>query len=224
MPQNLEANTVMAEKKFKNPFQLYGGSIKFDVYREGKNVGSHVVEFRGDADDLTVISKFNLQISVLFINVFSFNYSSEANWKRGILEKLVVNVDDNGDQLIFNVRSESGKLIVVNKQNNYSVPIPLYPTNHWNAGVLNEQRILNTLTGELNKVKIVKKGMEKIETGLGKVNSIRYAYTGELETDIWYDVKGRWVGMQFMGRDGSLIKYICKKCSGPLAKEQKPNG
>ena len=72
--------------------------------------------------------------------------------------------------------------------------------------------------------KIIKKGMEKIETERGKVNSIRYAYTGELETDIWYDDNGRWVGMQFMGRDGSLIKYICKKCSGPLAKEQKPNG
>jgi hypothetical protein len=161
------------EKEFKNPFQLYGDSIKFDVYREGKNVGSHVVEFLGDVDDLTVISTFNLQISVLFINVFSFNYSSEANWKRGILERLVVDVDDNGDQFIFNVRKESGKLIVVNKQNNYSVSIPLYPTNHWNAGVLNEQRILNTLTGELNKVKIIKKGMEKIETGRGQFNSIR---------------------------------------------------
>ena len=214
----------MIEKEFKNPFQLYGDSIKFDVYREGKNVGSHVVEFRGDADDLTVISKFNLQIDVLFINVFSFNYSSEANWKRGILERLAVDVDDNGDRFTFNVRRESEKLIVVNRQNNFSVPIPLYPTNHWNVGVLNQQRILNTLTGELNKVKIIKKGMEKIETGRGKVNSIRYAYTGELETDIWYDHTGRWVGMQFMGRDGSLIKYVCQKCSNFLLKKQKSNG
>ena len=214
----------MMEKEFKNPFQLYGDSIKFDVYREGKNVGSHVVEFRGDADDLTVISKFNLQIDVLFINVFSFNYSSEANWKRGILERLAVDVDDNGDPFTFNVQRESEKLIVVNRQNNFSVPIPLYPTNHWNVGVLNQQRILNTLTGELNKIKIIKKGMEKIETGRGKVNSIRYAYTGELETDIWYDHTGRWVGMQFMGRDGSLIKYVCQKCSSFLLKKQKSNG
>ena len=48
---------------------------------------------------------------------------------------------------------------------------------------------------------------------IGKVKAMRYAYTGDLETEIWYDDKKRWVGMEFVGSDGSHIKYLCKKCS-----------
>ena len=57
---------------------------------------------------------------------------------------------------------------------------------------------------------IVEKGYEMVETGQGKVKAMRYAYTGDLETEIWYDEKKRWVGMEFVGSDGSHIKYLCK--------------
>ena len=69
------------------------------------------------------------------------------------------------------------------------------------------------MTGELNNVEIIEKGYEMIETRQGKVKAMRYAYTGDLETEIWYDDKKRWVGMEFVGSDGSLIKYLCQKCS-----------
>ena len=196
-----------------NPFELYGDKIIFDVVREGKRVGTHAVGFQGVPNDLFVTSKFNLKIDILFINAYSFEYSSKANWKDGILHDLSVLVDDNGEKFSLEAKKRSKYLTVSNDQESFQVPLPIYPTNHWNAGVLGQNKVLNTLTGELNNVEIIEKGYEMVETRQGKVKALRYAYTGDLETEIWYDEEKRWVGMEFVGSDGSLIKYLCQKCS-----------
>ena len=196
-----------------NPFELYGDQIIFDVVREGKRVGIHVVDFQGGPNNLIVTSKFSLKIDILFINAYSFEYSSQANWKDGVLHDLSVLVNDDGEKFSLKAQKRSNYLTVSNGQEGFQVPLPIYPTNHWNAGVLDQNKVLNTLTGELNNVEIVEKGYEMVETGQGKVKAMRYAYTGDLETEIWYDEKKRWVGMEFVGSDGSHIKYLCQKCS-----------
>jgi hypothetical protein len=123
-------------------------------------------------------------------------------------------VNDDGDKFSFDANKRSGKLVISNMKNSFEAFLPVYPTNHWNAGVLNQKQVLNTLTGELNQVEIIKKGHEVINATNGQIRAMRYAYTGDLQTEIWYDEKNRWVGMQFIGSDGSLIKYVCQKCLG----------
>ncbi len=209
----LKADTNKSTSIDINPFELYGDKIIFDVFREGKRVGTQTVRFRGSPKDVFVTSKFNLKIDILFINAYSFEYSSKANWKDGTLHDLSVLVDDNGEKFSLEAKKRSKYLTVSNDQESFQVPLPIYPTNHWNAGVLGQNKVLNTLTGELNNVEIIEKGYEMIETRQGKVKAMRYAYTGDLETEIWYDDEKRWVGMEFVGSDGSLIKYLCQKCS-----------
>ena len=46
----------------------------------------------------------------------------------------------------------------------------------------------------------------------------RYAYSGDLKADVWYDDAGRWVKLRFRGRDGSVIEYVCRRCQGPAVK------
>ena len=46
---------------------------------------------------------------------------------------------------------------------------PLLPTNHWNASVLDANRVLNTLTGDVHKVRIVAVGRELVATEQGDV-------------------------------------------------------
>ena len=132
------------------------------------------------------------------------------------MHDLSVLVDDNGEKFSLEAKKRSKYLTVSNGQERFQVPLPIYPTNHWNAGVLGQNKVLNTLTGELNNIEIIEKGYEVVETGQGKVKAMRYAYTGDLETEIWYDDKKRWVGMKFVGSDGSLITYLCQKCSRVL--------
>tara|TARA_Y100000588_G_C14255306_1_gene925173 strand:+ start:1093 stop:1800 length:708 start_codon:yes stop_codon:yes gene_type:complete len=196
----------------RNPLELYGGKIEFQVYREGKKAGFHTIEFSGEPNNLKVISKFNLSIKLLFITAYSFDYESHSIWKDGLLSRLQVNVNDNGDVFFLSATRVRNKMLISRENSKYQSDIPLFPTNHWNASVLNQTVVLNTLTGELNRVKIRDKGEETILSENGPIVARHYAYTGDLETQIWYDNKGRWVGMEFVGSDGSRIQYRCKSC------------
>jgi hypothetical protein len=51
-------------------------------------------------------------------------------------------------------------------------------------------------------------------TGNGPVTATRYRYSGELETEAWYDDAGRRVKLRFKGRDGTPIAYKCRPGQG----------
>lgn len=208
-----------------DPMSLYGEEIYFDVYRKGDKVGYHRVRFSGSASDLTVQSDFQLRIDVLFITVFRYLYQSEGRWRQGQLERLTASVDDDGKVVAVDVVPSGGRLKVESADKAFMTDSPLFPTSHWNAEVLGQTRVLNTLTGQINDVRIEPRGRETITTERGTVTATRYAYTGALQTEVWYDDAGRWVKMRFNGPDGAEIEYVCRRCQGAgAAKAEKRDG
>ena len=131
------------------------------------------------------------------------------------LEREVVvdaRVDDDGVQSrILATRAES-TMRIEHAGGRFETAAPLFPTNHWNPRVLGERRVLNTLNGYVNEVRIVPRGRETVPTERGLVPATRYAYTGDLDNEIWYDDVGRWVKMRFAAKGGSVIDYECIKC------------
>ena len=86
------------------------------------------------------------------------------------------------------------------------------------AGDAKSRELIQTVSqisnGLMNEVSIQNDGLEKVPTERGIINANKYTYTGQLETTVWYDKRGRWVKMEFFGKDGSTITYRCKKCQG----------
>jgi hypothetical protein len=202
-----------------DPFALYDGEIAFDVFRNGSKVGAHRTLFARDGADITVRSTFNLQIDFLFFTAYRFTYQSEGRWRAGNLEKLTAKVDDDGTPFSLQTARDGARMKITKGSDVYYDDIPLYPTNHWTANVLTQNRVLNTLTGEINRVSIVPAGRETVTTERGNVTATRYRYTGDLETEVWYDDERHWVKMRFAGRDGSSIEYVCRRCQGGPVRE-----
>ena len=207
-PRALESRGIVSQ----NPFDLYQDKVRFDVLRDGEKVGFHEATFSGDEDDFWVTTRFELEIKVLFIRAYAFKYFSKANWKNGVLSEISVIVDDDGEPFSLKGRKEAGEFLIESPKKKFQTPLPLFPTNHWNANVVNESVVLNTLTGELNRVEIISRGAETLQSRYGEIKGQRYSYTGDLDTEVWYDRKGRWVGMEFKGKDGSIITYVCRQC------------
>ena len=197
-----------------DPYSLYGEEIFFDVYRDGDKVGFHRVRFSGSGDDLTVRSDFELEIDFLFLTAFRYLYNSEGQWRQGRLESLTATVDDDGEDFAFGVFRDGPQLRIEKASGNITADAPLFPTTHWNVRVLDQSQVLNTLTGLVNQVRIESRARETVATERGEIPATRYAYTGELETEVWYDDAGRWVKLRFDGRDGSNIEYLCRRCQG----------
>lgn len=210
----------------KNPttitVEAYGGDIVFDVLRDGTLVGDHVVTFDDGRDGLVVYSRLSLQIRLLFFTAYSYRYESRSIWRDGRLGRLKATVNDDGKKSAVNVTAIANRLSITGPNGEASVHPPIFPTDHGNPGVLQHSRVLNTITGSVNAVTIKPIRAEIVETERGPVAATRYAYTGELETEVLYDDMGRWVGMAFKGRDGSTIEYVCRRCQGGMASLSAP--
>jgi hypothetical protein len=198
-----------------DPIALYGKEISFDVFRENERVGLHTVRFNRDGDELMVNSRFELKIDVLFFTVYRFLYQSEAIWRGPLINNLNVEVDDNGEVFRLSADRNGKEMRIRSSAGTAEIEGRLFPTNHWNSNVLHEQRVLNTLTGQVNNVRIEARERERVPTERGEIEATRYAYTGDLQTEVWYDDMGRWVKMRFAGRDGTWIDYVCQRCQGP---------
>ena len=196
------------------PHPLYGREILFDVLRGGDKVGFHRVHFEKSDQGLTVRSRFELEIGFLFFAAYTFLYTSEARWVGGELKSLKASVNDNGEFFSLAAHRDQDRISIRNPDGINTTNAPLIPTNHWNAAVLSQSRVLNTLTGDINNVRITAQTREQVETEQGPVLATHYVYSGDLETEVWYDAKGRWVKMRFTASDGSTIDYRCRRCQG----------
>ncbi|NJO35232.1 MAG: hypothetical protein HC869_21160 [Rhodospirillales bacterium] len=211
---DVAADPVEPTSQLIDPVSLYGSEILFDVYRNGDIVGFHSVRFSSSGPDLTVQSKFQLQIDFWFLTAFRYVYRSEERWRQEQLEGLNAMIDDNGKASALDVAREGSQLRIKSAADDFTTYTPLFPTTHWNAGVLKQTRVLNTLTGRINQVRIEPGARQTVMTERGAIPATRYAYSGELETEVWYDDAGRWVKMRFEGRDSSMIEYVCRRCQG----------
>ncbi|WP_417793248.1 DUF6134 family protein [Terasakiella pusilla] len=192
---------------------LYGDQIAFDVLRKGDVVGEHVTTFQKKGEEMIVNSRMNIDIMALFFPLYAFEYRSKEIWKDDQLTALDVRVLDGSDKTAFTAKRENELLDVTAPDKPYQVAGQVFTTNHWNSAVVNDRRVLNTLTGNINIVTVEKKGRESVDVVGGVVEATRYDYTGDLkDTSVWYDDQGRWVKLRFKARDGSMIDYRCRTC------------
>ncbi len=189
---------------------LYGDGLLFDVYRDGKPVGQYRTDFRGSGTDWSARAQMELNLRWLFWS-YRYRYFAVETWKEGELERLYARVDRNGEQqqVSFNRSGdwlESGE--------GERAKLPILATHHYDVEVVNSTRVLNTLTGKINRVTVRAVGVETRLAAGKKVLAQRYEYRGDLEqTSVWYDLQGRWVGLQFTDERGAEIEFRCRRCS-----------
>ena len=202
-----------------DPLRLYGGRIEFDIFRNGTQVGDHSVVFEPAGPDLKATSRFHLEVPFLFITAYRFSYESVALWQGDRMVSLTATTDDGGDRTRVEAAWQGESLQVIGPQGVESDPAPIFPTDHWHPGVLEADRVVNTITGSINQVALTEQGTDTVETERGPVLATHYAYTGDLATDIWFDRSGRWVKLRFEAKDGSTVEFRCRLCQGGAARQ-----
>ena len=199
-----------------DPLAMYGPELRFRVWRDGSEIGSHVVTFRRDGEAIRADARFDVAVRLLGITVFRYGYAASALWRDGEMARIEATVDDDGTVLALQAERHGDSVIVDGPKGLARFAAPLWPTSHWHPGVLSQSRVLNTLTGGIDAVTITPAGVEVVATNAGPVRAARYRYSGDLrDVEAWYDDAGRWVGLRFPGTDGTLIEYVCDLCVRP---------
>jgi len=196
-----------------DPLSLYGPAHRFQVLRDGAPVGVLEVQIGPDGvGGWTVHSQLDLRVRLLGFTVYRLDYRSRAAWNAGGLQNLSITVAENDRRREITMHRDGDELAIDGPAGAFRTSAPLFPTDHWHPGVLSESRVLNTLTGRIAAVSITPGAWQPLATASGTIEARPYVYSGEVETEVWYDRRGRWVAMRFRGTDGSEIQYVCETC------------
>jgi hypothetical protein len=200
-----------------DPLALYGPTATYDIFRNGEPVGSHRIHFARTGDVLSVESRSEIEVRLLFMTAYEFSYVARSNWQDGSLLRLEAMTDDNGERSIVRVApTEDG--LVAEGPSGQSTITPAHPlSEHWWQRFIAGEEQLNTITGAVNQIAVESLGTAYVPMAEGIAPAARFRIDGDIQLETWYDEADRWLGMRFQARDGSTIEYRCRTCRADLA-------
>lgn len=184
------------------------GRLSFGIFRNGDRIGSRDIRFRRDGDVLTVDSRVEIAVKILFITVYTVSERKVETWRGGALAEFRADIDDNGAKSRLSIRRANGRLLVEGPKGKAKAPSGTLPSTYWNEATVRQSRLIDSSTGEILNIRVSGATRDRIDGPAGgTIAARRYSMTGGLERVLWYDLKGVWAGLKMTARDGSTIEY-----------------
>jgi hypothetical protein len=185
-----------------------GGNLDFTVLRNGSEVGRHEMRFRNEADGLKIDIRTNVAVKVAFITAYRFEHEGHEIWQNGRLVRLWSKTNDDGTPHVLDVSAGTGDLSIMADGKQAEKAAVSIPASLWNERIVQQRSILNTLDGSRMNIAVADMGPETVPVKGQPVPARRYAITGDLQRELWYDAQNVLVKVRFKAKDGSDIEYL----------------
>ena len=191
----------------EGPAAFKRSHLEYTVVRNDEAVGSHVIDLARDGDTTNVKISTNVVVKIAFIPVYRFEHAGIETWKGSQLIALRSRTNDDGTPHQVAVASEGDHLRVAADGSQATAAAAILPASLWNAGIVAQSTLLNTLDGSQMRVAVVDKGDEVVAANGTRVRAHHYTISGGLNRDVWFDATNTLVRVQFAAKDGSNIVY-----------------
>jgi hypothetical protein len=178
----------------------------FRVVRNGSPIGQHQLSFENDGGGLTVRVVVDIAVSFGPITLYRYRHRAREQWEDGRVVAFQAETNDDGTKTTVAMRREGDRLLVESSQaGTYLAPAGALPATHWNRRML-QGPFINTQTGEVMRPEIRSAGMEPLPWAPQRQGE-RLVLSGDVAMETWYDQTPAWMGLRFLGSDGSTIQY-----------------
>ncbi len=188
------------------PAGASSGDLRFEVFRDGSEIGYHVLSFAQDGDRLTVDIDIELRVRFAFITAYRYEHRNREEWDAGALIGFKSRTNDNGTRHAVEARREGDQLLIQGTDGRLTGPVSLLPTTYWHRNFMDRERWIDTQNGRIVESSVEAAGIETIESAGKMVDAQRFKVRGDLDVDLWYHDE-RWVKLAFDVSDGSRIDY-----------------
>jgi hypothetical protein len=192
--------------------RAYGAAhrdLRFRALRHGSPIGEHRVTFRPDGSRLTVETRVDIAVKVLFVTAFRFTHEAEEVWESDRLVSVKSTTDDNGSLLQVSGNAVAGGFRILGDEGPFLAPAHLLTTNAlWNERIVRETRLIDVQHG--GEIGLVTKplGDEQVITPEGPVRASRHQMiTPYYAGSVYYDSDGRWV-KGLIELKGQRVEYV----------------
>jgi hypothetical protein len=203
-------DTATAEPRVELAAFPQPGKLTYAVVRDGNKIGSQIVEFQRNGDQLLVLTSVKIEVSLLGITIYRFVHRSEEEWKGGELARLTSNTDDDGNKRVVDLKLVDGKL-----KGNYNgqakeFPLGMIPASFWHPDSMKQTKLLDQVKARNRQITVKDLGTETITVQGKKIEARHFSVSGQIKREVWYGPEGRLEKLQFEGKDGSEIVMVLR--------------
>jgi hypothetical protein len=169
--------------------------LRFRALRHGSPIGEHRVTFRPDGDRLTVETRVDIAVKVLFFTAFRFSHDAEEVWQAGRLVSVTSTTDDNGTLLRVSGHAVPDGFRIIGDDGPFLAAAHLLSSNAlWDSRIVRENRLIDVQRGGEIGLVTRQLGDEQVDTPQGAVRARRHhIITPYLAGSVFHDYAGRWV-------------------------------
>jgi len=185
-----------------------GNRLAFLVFRNGSEVGSHVLEFTPGPDSLEIRIAVDIAIGIGPIKLFRYRMRGTEQWRGSQVVQADFTTDNNGTPAFMRARRDAEALLIEGSDGpRYVAPPGALPATHWNPAE-HEAAMVNPQNGKLFQPSVARSGPAPMPLPDGtSCPCRRFSLTGEPRLELWYDQADIWCALSAPGKDGSTITY-----------------
>lgn len=180
----------------------------FNVFLDGKKVGTHLFEVVDANDQRHVQSTANFEVKILFFSAYKYEHTNTERWADNCLLTFDANTKVNGKPTAVSGATGEDGFLVEKFGGQELLPDCVMSFAYWNPAFLLEKRLLNPQTGEFLDVEVELMGTEDLEVRGEQVAAERYKITAQgIDLLVWYSSNNEWLGLESIAEKGRIIRY-----------------
>ena len=192
--------------------------IKFDIYRNGKNIGKHIFSFKKNDDQLEVESEIDFQIKKLGVVLYKYHVRGTEIYKDGKLIKFNSKTNQNGKEKYVNMKMINDEFEIDGSSYKGKVPLNYLLGTWWNHSIVKAPAQISAVSGRIIEQKVTFIGKETIKFNGKDLQTLHFNFSSsdkklsadkKLNTDVWYEEKTlNWVKATFKKKGKWEYKLI----------------
>ncbi len=182
------------------------GIFIYAISREGTPIGQQRMEFVSDGGKLRVLSRMDLEVTLLGMTIFGFNQQVEEVYDGDKLMSLTSEADDDGTDRKVRLTLQGDLLRGDYNGNDRMIDPKLITSLFWKTPALGETQLIDTLRGKVRDVNVKDLGPETLTLPVGRVETRHLQMRGEWTRELWYDADGILVAGTRPGPDGTTVR------------------
>jgi len=180
----------------------------FRVWLGDTAIGHHNFRLTEQAGKRTLVTEADFRVRFLFVTAYRYRHFNTETWQGGCLQQIESRTDANGQVLNVVGFAGPGGFELRSAEEPGPVPDCVKTFAYWDTGILDEEKLLNSQTGELMSITVERLAGEELRVRGRDVPTRKYRLlTKDLALDIWYSRDSEWLALESTTRDGRRLRY-----------------
>lgn len=184
------------------------GTYTFKVFLDDKDIGRQrfLVSSSDGRTDVAIEARFDVKF--WFITAYRYRHTNTEVWNADCLRRIRSHTDDNGETFFVHGTYADDRLTLVTHAGTTTVDGCVKTFAYWDHAFLSSPVLLNSQTGEMNRVTVTRVGDEVISVRGQSIEATHYRVVADkFSVDLWYSPRGEWLALESTTSDHARLRY-----------------